>query len=69
MKLPFEYVSRHVDELFSKSENLTDDAEIDKSCQLVSAFIIACGWDETEFWKIMYGINLPIIQEKSSQLN
>lgn len=69
MKLPFEYVSRHVDEMFSKSEDLTDDAEIDKSCELVSAFIIACGWDETEFWRVMYGHDSPTDQEELSQLN
>lgn len=55
MKLPFDYVARHVDNLFEESEKLLDDAEIDKYCQLVSAFIIACGWDETEFWRVMYG--------------
>lgn len=58
-KLPFDYVSRHVDDMFSKSENLDDDAEIDKSCQLVSEFIKACGWDETEFWRAMYGHDSP----------
>lgn len=69
MKFPFEYVARHVDELFSNSEDLTDDVEIDKSCELVSTFIKACGWDETEFWRVMYGHNPQADQEELNQLN
>lgn len=69
MKLPFDYVSRHVDALFSESQDTDDEAEIDKSCELVSAFIIACGWDETEFWRMMYGHDLPADQEELNKLN
>lgn len=69
MKLPFEYVSRHVDQMFSKSEDLTDDEEINKCCELVSAFIIGCGWEEAEFWRIMYGINPQVNQEELNKLN
>lgn len=69
MKLPFEYVARHVDELFSNSDQLVDDAEIDKSCELVSAFIIACGWTEVEFWRVMYGHSPPADQAELSRLN
>lgn len=69
MKLPFDYVARHVDGLFEESEKLLDDSEIDKYCELISTFITACGWDETEFWKIMYGHNLPADQEELIKLN
>lgn len=69
MKLPFDYVSRHVDALFSESEDIDDEAEIDKSCQLVSAFIIGCGWDETEFWRMMYGHTPQANQEELNKLN
>lgn len=68
MKFPFEYVARHVDELFIKSEDISD-VEIDKSCQLASTLITACGWSETEFWKVMYGHNSPADQEELSKLN
>jgi hypothetical protein len=69
MKLPFDYVAKHVDALFSESEELTNDAEIDKSCELVSTFIKACGWDEIEFWRIMYGHDSPADQKELSKLN
>lgn len=68
MKLPFEYVARHVDELFSKSEDVSD-TEIDKSCQLASTFITACGWSETEFWRVMYGHNPQADQAELNKLN
>lgn len=43
-KLPYQYVAKHVDEMYDSHMHLSDEAEIDKHCELISAFIQACGW-------------------------
>ena len=76
MKLPFEYVERHIeemsishDDLIISGDDLVDEVELDKQCELISAFIIACGWTEDEFWNLKYGNEILLNQEELNKLN
>lgn len=54
-KLPFEYVLREVESLYSKEFAEDDLASIDKHIDFIRAFINACGWSEEEFQRADFG--------------
>lgn len=67
-KLPYQYVAKIVEEMYEKNVDLTDDAEIDKCCEFISAFIQACGWDESELMGIMLDLE-PMEDDEPNKLN
>ena len=67
-KLPYQYVAKLVEEMYDKNTDLTDEAEIDKQCELISTFIKACGWEEDELMGIMIGFD-PIEDDELNKLN
>ncbi len=73
MKLPFEYVARYIEEIANSHDDLVDDlvdeSEIEHQCELISTFIIACGWTEDEFWNLKYGNEIQLNQEELNKLN
>lgn len=54
-KLPYSYVSQHVDKLYEKQFDESDVNGINKHCDFIREFINACGWDETDFIRAMMG--------------
>jgi hypothetical protein len=55
IKQPLQYVTRELDKLYEKEFPLSDVEGINKHCEFISAFIHACGWDETEITNAMFG--------------
>lgn len=64
-KLPFEYVLREVEILYSKE--FAEDAldAIDKHIDFIRSFINACGWSEEEFQRADFGFK-PIDMNKEN---
>lgn len=54
-KLPYDYVSKKVDELYEKQFSPNDLASIEKHCEFIASFINACGWTEEEYIRAMFG--------------
>lgn len=54
-KLPYAYVSSHVDRLYDKMFDEDDLVGIDKHCDFIREFINACGYSEDEFIRLMMG--------------
>jgi len=55
LKLPFEYVEREVLKLYEREFDDNDIKGIDAQCSFIVSFINACGWDEEEFMRAMWG--------------
>jgi hypothetical protein len=54
-RLPYAYVTKHVDEMYDKPlESKTDEA-INKHCELIQDYIVACGWDIEDYIRVMMG--------------
>jgi hypothetical protein len=68
-KLPYQYVARHVEELYEKHIHTADETEINKSCELISSFIKACGWDEDELLRMMHTADSPLLYKELNKLN
>jgi hypothetical protein len=70
MKLPYQYVARHVDELYLKPIDPRDVDGINKHCEFIRDFINACGWNEDDLLRTMYPSKDPrLSQEELDKLN
>jgi len=49
-RLPFSYVSYHVDRLYDRSFDENDIEGINKHCEFIAEFIKECGWDEESYF-------------------
>lgn len=58
-KLPFEYVSLHVDRMYELPIDESNLEEINKHCEFIAEFIKACGWDEESYYSASLGF-LPL---------
>lgn len=48
MKLPFALVALEVEKVYS---SIIQESQLDTQCRVISTYLEACGWDETEFWE------------------
>lgn len=49
MKLPYSYVSAHVDILFQKNFDSNQIIEINQWCDFIISYIEFCGWTSEEY--------------------
>lgn len=64
MKLPFQYVAKHVNALVRKPVNLSNVEEVAKHRQFIHDFIVACGWDELDLANVMFAKQQPSLTEE-----
>ena len=64
-KLPFDYVLRQVDMLYSKEFADNEIVAIDKHIDFIRAFINSCGWDEEDFIRASFEFE-PLDENKQS---
>lgn len=54
-KLPYSYVSKHVDKMYEKPIDINDLETVSKHCEFIQEFIIACGWEMDDYIRTMMG--------------
>ena len=55
VKLPYGYVSLHVDKMYEKRFDESNLEGINKHCEFIAEFIKACGYTEEEYIRAMMG--------------
>lgn len=56
-KLPFEYVSKHVDALYDKPLDKGDPNALDKHIEFIVSFLHASGWNEESWTRATFGFD------------
>jgi hypothetical protein len=54
-RLPFSYVSYHVDRLYDRPIDESDLESISKQCNFIAEFIKECGWNEESYFRALMG--------------
>ena len=57
-RLPYSYLQKEVDKLYSKEFDDNDLKGIEAHCDFIAAYIRACGWSEEQYALVMMGNSL-----------